>query len=306
MNHENNNREELFAEPEEVVPFAQAYYATEFPNHERQECPPPELLRGTARSNTLPDSELRAHLFKCSECFCTYRSARMTGRQTAAARESWLSGFSVAFSRLTTGSALSTAVVLCLVLCCLVAGLLAWRGGKETPSIALNNPPREIPSPVVTTSISPAVTPRATRETTLSPPTSRPLAPSQKVQPTRPPASRKRARAPLAPQIIDVDLAEDFYLRAEGVGSRQRLINLSRERQRLRLRMPRGSGGGRYTVTVVDVFGKPIITTAANSDGRTLTVQLDLRVLDKKRYRLCLARGEEAPDCFVMDVNEPK
>jgi hypothetical protein len=117
--------------------------------------------------------------------------------------------------------------------------------------------------------------------------------------------SRKGTPATRAPQIINLDLAEDYYLRAEGAGSKQRLINLSRVRQRLRLRMPRGSGGGLYTVTVVDVFGKPLIKTLANSDGRTLTVQLDLSVLDKKKYRLCLARGEAAPDCFLIDVNEP-
>lgn len=305
MNHESNNREDLFAEPEEVVPFAQAYYATEFPNHERQGCPAPESLRGIARSNTLPDSELRAHLFECSECFCTYRSVRMAGRQTTATRESWLTGFSVAFSRLTTGNALRTAVVLCFVLFGVTAGLLVWRSGTDAPSVALNNPPREISSPIGTRSIPPEASPGGTPATTPSPQPALPLASPQKAQPARSRVSRKRARAALAPQIIEVNLAEDQYLRAEGAVGKQRLINLSRERQRLRLHMPRGSGRGRYTVTVVDVFGKPLITTTANSDGRTLTLQLDLRGLDKKKYRLCLARGEEAPDCFLIDVSEP-
>jgi hypothetical protein len=197
------------------------------------------------------------------------------------------------------------AVVLCFVLFGVTAGSLLWRSRTDAPTIALNNPPREISSPIVTPSISPAVTPKGTHETPPSTRTALPLASPQKAQPARPQVSRKRARAALAPQIIEVDLGEHHYLRAEGAVSKQRLINLSRERQRLRLRMPRGSGSGRYTVTVVDVFGKPLITTAANSDGRTLTVQLDLRLLDKKKYRLCLARGEEAPDCFLIDVNEP-
>ncbi|HEX8457774.1 MAG TPA: hypothetical protein VF656_10795 [Pyrinomonadaceae bacterium] len=308
MNHEYNDREDLFAEPEEVVPFAQAYYATEFPNYERQECPPAELLRGIARSNTLPAAELRAHLFKCSECFRTYRSVRMSSRQTAVGRDSWLRGFGVACSRLATGNALSTAAVLCFVLFIVMVCVPVWRGsGTDAPSVALNNPPPESSSPMTTPSTSPAVAPAAIDAPPLSPPTqARDLvAPSRKSEPARPQVSRKKARAARAPQIIDVDLAEDYYLRAEGTGSRQRLINLSRERQRLRLRMPRGSSGGRYMVTVVDVFGKTLLTTTANSDGRTLTVQLDLRLLDKKKYRLCLARGEEAPDCFLIQINEP-
>lgn len=78
MNHEDSTREELFTDPEEVVTFAQAYYATEFPNDARRDCPPAEFLRAAARAVSLPDDQLRTHLFRCSDCFRSYRSARMS------------------------------------------------------------------------------------------------------------------------------------------------------------------------------------------------------------------------------------
>jgi hypothetical protein len=68
--------------------------------------------------------------------------------------------------------------------------------------------------------------------------------------------------------------------------------------------MPRGSAAGRYTVKVVDAFGKPLLTTTARSGGRTLTVELDLRGLAAKLYRLCLSRDGEAPDCYLMSVGD--
>jgi hypothetical protein len=54
----------------------------------------------------------------------------------------------------------------------------------------------------------------------------------------------------------------------------------------------------------VDAFGKTLVTTAANSDGKTLTTDLDLRSLAARKYRLCLARDGEAPDCYLVSVKE--
>jgi hypothetical protein len=82
------------------------------------------------------------------------------------------------------------------------------------------------------------------------------------------------------------------------------MITLLPERQRLRLRMPRGSAAGRYTVRVVDAYGKELLTTSARSGGRTLSVELDLRSLAAKLYRLCLSQDGEAPDCYLMSVVE--
>ena len=53
---------------------------------------------------------------------------------------------------------------------------------------------------------------------------------------------------------------------------------------------------------VVDAYGKPLVTGAARSGGRTLTVDLDLRGLTAKPYRLCLSRDGEAPDCYQISI----
>jgi hypothetical protein len=104
-------------------------------------------------------------------------------------------------------------------------------------------------------------------------------------------------------RVVYVDLIADDLSRGEYPnGAGRRVIILTPERQRLRLRMPRGSAAGRYTVRVVDAFGKPLLTTAAKSSGRTLTVDLDLGGLTAKSYRLCLSRDGEAPDCYLMTV----
>src|SRR3982750_4190201 len=86
MSHDANNPEGLFADPNEAVAFAQAYYATEFPNSERRDCPTAETLRKVACSSTLPDAQLRAHLFNCSDCFRLFRSARISYHPQSATR----------------------------------------------------------------------------------------------------------------------------------------------------------------------------------------------------------------------------
>jgi hypothetical protein len=112
---------------------------------------------------------------------------------------------------------------------------------------------------------------------------------------------KQRPQPPLL--VVYVDLKEDDLLRGDNeAGAERRVITLTPERQRLRLRMPHGSAAGRYTVKVVDAYGKPLVTGAARSGGRTLTVDLDLRGLTAKPYRLCLSRDGEAPDCYQMSI----
>ena len=301
MNHEDTTREELFAGPEEVVTFAQAYYATESPNGERRGCPTADGLRAAARSGSLPDAGLRHHLFNCSECFRSYRSVRMGYRPRAAGGQSWRADVRAAFSSFTLRHAALAVGSLCLLLFGFMAVALMRHEREGTPPVALKNSRAE-----TALSPTPSLIPRTAAPITT--PTSQAVSASVTTQSNRqrrPKAEARSSRTSPALPIVEINLNEEGLLRDgdEPLATR-RVINLSRKRQRLRLRMPEGSGGGHYTVTIVDAFGKPLVTSTADSNGRTLTVDLDLQRLDAKKYRLCTARGGEAPDCYLIAVNE--
>lgn len=300
MNHEDSTREELFTDPEEVVTFAQAYYATEFPNDARRDCPSAESLRAAARAASLPDVHLRAHLFSCSDCFRSYRSARMSLRPRAATGQSSWRRLSATLAGLTLRPAPVAIAASCLALLGVGAAMLLWQGRDDTPSVAVNHSRQEERSPHAA-SPPPAETPGATDAAEPSSPQPEPTPSRQDSQARRPKAERRNPRTPPV-RVVEISLKEDDLLRGGG-GDKQRMIDLAPGRQRLRLRMPRGSIGGRYTVRIVDAFGKTLVEKAANSDGKTLTVNLDLRTLAANKYRLCLARDGEAPDCYLVSVN---
>lgn len=307
MSQEDLSREELFADPDEIVAFAQAYYATEFPNSERRACPSAATLRKAAHAVTLPDARLRAHLFSCSECFRSFRSARIShSPQTAAEDSPPRRALRGAFASLLTPrlAFLRAAAAVGLALLGVTPAVFVWRTGEEPMDVAMNNqqmgvaaPTRQVPSPAAETEVtdqqSPSAPQKAGARITLS------------AQPPRGKRSTRVARAAPGLPVIRINLQEENLLRdADEAGGKPRLINLAPRRQRLRLQLPEGSAGGRYAVRVVDAFGKPVITTSAQSDGRTLTVDLDLRRVTAKRYRLCVARGGEAPDCYMVSVND--
>lgn len=300
MNHEDRNREELFTDPEEIVTFAQAYYATEFPNGGRRDCPPVEALRKAARSGEPPGGQLRSHLFGCSECFRSFRSARMSHRTRAATAKPRLPLLSSALAHIRSPWALSVTVASCLVFLGSITALL-WYQRTGSRDVAVNySPPRDnqpAASPPWGGSGAASDVPEAQQSN------SRPGRQALKVSPRATRGAAKNSRTRPSTPVVYVDLKEDNLLRGEGEsGAGRRVITLAPERQRLRLRMPRGSVAGRYTVKVVDAYGKPLLIAAARSGGRTLTVELDLRGLTAKLYRLCLSRAGEAPDCYLMSV----
>src|SRR5262245_44427783 len=58
---------------EEIIALLRRYYATGFPNPERQGCPPAGEIAKVVRRRRAPDQALHKHLFECSECFREYR-----------------------------------------------------------------------------------------------------------------------------------------------------------------------------------------------------------------------------------------
>lgn len=304
MRHEDKTREDLFAGPDEVIAFAQAYYATEFPNSARVGCPPAETLRAVAHSGDLPDARLRSHLFNCSECFRAYRSARMSKSARAASGRPRWRGLSAVPTLFKLPRAWAAAGAFCLVVVVLITAGLLWRVREDATAVVVNYPARvSLPQSAAQPG---AVNPQGAAGAAEPPTTPGPAPVRQRTRPRSPKAAPKDTRPQTALRIVDIDLKQDDLLRGDDEAQgRHRVITLSPERHRLRLKMPRGSAPGRYTVKVVDAFGKPLLTAAANSDGRRLKVDLDLRGLTARRCRLCLARDGEAPDCYQLSVEGP-
>ncbi len=300
MNHEDKSRDELFTDPEEVVAFAQAYYATEFPNDDRLGCPSAGELRKAAHAGAPPDERLRSHLFVCSDCFRSYRSARMSRQARAGAAVRWRDRLGAGLAGLRSPRVLVAAGAFSLVFLGLITAALLWHQRSDSPAVAVNSSPPG--SPLATPQV------RAGTGATLGEPEPDQLRvppdrPAAKVWPRQAGAAERRTRRPRPLRVVYIDLiADDLSRGDEQNGAGRRVITLTPERQRLRLRMPRGSAAGRYTVKVVDPFGKSLLTTAAKSGGRTLTVDLDLSGLAAKSYRLCISRDGEAPDCYLLAI----
>jgi len=299
VNHEDKSRDELFTDPEEVVTFAQAYYATEFPNDDRLGCPPAGELRRAAHAGVPPDERMRAHLFACSDCFRSYRSARMSRRAPEAPAARWRGRLGAGLAGLRSPWVPVAAGAFGLVFLGLLTAALLRYQRTDSPAVAVNYSPQGSPP------ATPAVAPDAGAASGV------PEAVPARARPDRPATGSTRkagaveARTRRRPslRVVYIDLIADDLSRGDDQSTAgRRVITLTPERQRLRLRMPRGSAAGRYTVKVVDAFGKPLLTTAAKSGGRTLTVELDLSGLTAKSYRLCLSRDGEAPDCYLLSI----
>ncbi|HEX8889120.1 MAG TPA: hypothetical protein VF779_08080 [Pyrinomonadaceae bacterium] len=305
MSREANNPEELFADPNEIIAFAQAYYATEHPNSERRACPPIQTLRQVACSSALPDARLRDHLFNCSDCFRSFRSARISYHPQAVSKERrqavWIEPLRSFF---TSKRALLGASAMSVLLLITVA-VFVRLARVEPMNSAMNAQPRVAVAPTVQVMTPSETTPAARDEASPAALQGTDARRPQYLQSQRTRRSAPTSRTASNLRVIEINLREEDLLRdADSVGSKPRLISLTARRQRLRLRLPEGSAGGHYAVSVVDAFGKMLVTTSAISNGKTLTVYLDLRSLAAKKYRLCIARDGEAPDCYLVSVSE--
>jgi hypothetical protein len=254
MNREGRTRDELFPDPDEIVAFAQAYYATEFPNSERSGCPPAESLRKIASDSTLPDARLRAHLFNCSECFRSFRSARISYRPQADAKWTWKEGLPGTLISLLTlkrapFGAIATGIVLLTVI-----SVFIWRATVEPTHTAMNTQPQ---GPIVPTMQ--VTTPADTAPADMDEPASSAsrvgnVRREQIASLQRKHRSSMPSRTEPSLQVVEIDLQEEDLMRdADVVGSRPRLIALAPRPQRLYLQLPEGSTGGRYRVSVVDL-----------------------------------------------------
>lgn len=329
MNHEakNNRREfsdedksncsedlplntDLFSDAEDLVTFAQAYYATEFPRADALDCPSHEELREVAHSGQLPDDKLCDHLFVCSGCFRSFRSARREAEQQPST-VAWWSKYQPAVA----GSALRHTFIAAglagiVLLSCLI--LVFWRGAKESPEVAAQYSttasalPSQITAPPVAETVE-RMNAQTLQEASSPSPRRATVAAARR----REGGIRKRFPATRGGiPTIAMNLEEYVLLRgtAQAIDAKpdentERVITLAARQQRLSFRLPQGSRAGRYAVSVVDAFGKSLTSAGTSSQGKRLVVTLDLRGLESKTYRLVIAREREAPDYYMLNVN---
>jgi hypothetical protein len=98
---------------------------------------------------------------------------------------------------------------------------------------------------------------------------------------------------------IRIALDDRAILRGDADDERRAAIRLESRLSNLLCVLPEGNIKGAYRVRILDAFGKSVASATGRSpDGRTLSVLLDLRKLERKKYRLCISRSGEAPDCY--------
>jgi hypothetical protein len=77
----------------------------------------------------------------------------------------------------------------------------------------------------------------------------------------------------------------------------------SRGKTEFVITLPRGSPVGEYSVAVVDAFGSIAKKTVAQShDGKMLIAEIDLAKLPQRKYRLCVSRPSESPNCRLISL----
>jgi hypothetical protein len=82
-----------------------------------------------------------------------------------------------------------------------------------------------------------------------------------------------------------------------------KIIPLPATRANLVMRLPETGVSGKYDVSLIDAYGRPLLSnSASSSDGVKLRMTLDLRRIPRKKYRLRLSRYGEAPAFYDVII----
>src|SRR5262249_1758841 len=233
-----------FDNPEKLILAAQNHFATAYPNERRVGCPAPGVIM-SARPDMPPSDELRAHLFRCSECFNGY-SAALQGHYRRTVSDSaadWRTQLSRGLSRWRLPMLVGVAAALLLV----VSLLIQRREPSETSQSIQR---RSQPTPVASA---------------VNPLTPVPPAPTAG-QPPDPLQEKPRPAEWLA---INLDLnrysALGDSIRGGSRREEEKKIKLRPLRALLKLRLRRGSEAGLYRISVVDPYGNRLTGASARS-----------------------------------------
>src|SRR5215470_16991936 len=270
-----------FDNPEKLILDAQKHFATAYPNERRVGCPAPGVIMA-ARADLPPGGELRAHLFRCSECFNGYSAAlqehyQRTVSDSAADRRTKLLR-ALSKWRLPIFAGVATSLLL------VVSLLIHRREPSESPQ---SSQTRSQPTPVASADLPLTPVPPA-------PTAGRPSDPAEE--------------KPRPAELLAINLDLNRY-RALGDsirgGSRreeEKKIRLRPLRALLKLRLRRGSEAGLYRISVVDPNGNRLTGASARSrNGKSLEAVLDLRRAARMAHRLRVERGDDLNEYLIED-----
>ncbi len=272
-------------DPEKLILVAQKHFATSFPNGRRAGCPALGVIRAS-RADQPPGDELRAHLFRCSECFNEYSAAmrdyyRRTDSNTAAAdrRTKLMGTLSKWRLPLLVGAAASLLLAASL--------FIQQREPSESPQSGQN---RSQPAP------------EASAGNPLTPVPPAPIG-GQTSDSMR---EKPRLEKPLA---INLNLnrykALGDSIRGGSLQKEEKKIKLPPLRTLLKLRLRKGSEAGLYRISVVDPNSNRLTETSARSrDGKSLDAVLDLRRAARMAHRLRIERGDDLNE-YLIEIAKP-
>jgi len=314
METEGNNIRDLDAE--DLASLARRYYAARFPNPQRLDCPPPGEIFKVVMSRQAPDEALREHLFECSECFGEYRQALAQSRP-APDEAAWRKRLVLIFTSKRSAKALAPVILILSSLSLIIIGILILRNiAPEAGQIASSIPSDAGAGGTGESTANPAAVAIATIPKPIG--NGREIAGSWKLLGIPGPGA----------ETIDVDLDNYQVFRRSQmerltpaseeqsgrVGAKtsvepdeappgEKVISLPATRASLVLRLPETGVPGKYTVSLINAFGQPLLSNSAFSpDGAKLQVTLDLRRVSQKRYRLRLWRNGEAPAYYDVII----
>jgi hypothetical protein len=265
---------------DDPVLLAQRYFSDEFPNPEREGCPPSDDQIRLIQAGFAPREQLREHLFQCSACFVEYRNGLLAQRKVQpVSSTSWWPSLLFSLKRRWV------LVAACLVLL-FVAGIVLRFAMPGTP-----------PNPV------------AQNRTGSQQPASDSQPDSGPPKMAQPPGSVPSPRSEVIPQlqaknIVRIDLNQTATVRgADNPAGPATPVRLLRSITSLSITLPEGSRSGIYTVSLVDAFGKELVNhPGLRSNGKQLVATLDLRTVPAMKYRLLVSRNGEAPDYISVEV----
>jgi hypothetical protein len=274
--------------PEKLILTVRKHFATSYPNEMRVGCPAPGVIRA-ARAKEPPNDELRAHLFRCSECFNEYSEAirnyyQRPGPATAAGN--WRAKLIDALSRWRL-PLLTTIAASLLLTANLFIQLKGRRQQTEPPQSSYT---RSQPAPVASAG---------------NPPT--PVPPALNARQ----AHGSELEKPRHTESIAIKLDLNQYkalgdaMRGGSRREEERKIELPPRRALLKLQLRKGSDAGRYRISIVDPDSNPLIeTTAQSHDGKSVSAVLDLRQVGRSAHRLRMERGDNLNE-YLIEIAKP-